>query len=177
MARCRMKNPYRKWAWSALSGRLLICGVWMSAAFALMGSSATAELTEEQIASRAKEIDKLIMSPCCWTQPVSDHYSGVASEIRQGIRKMLAEGKTRDEIVDFYIGKYGERILSLPKAEGFNLMAYLLPAMALLVGAIVVRAIIKAWHRPAVAMASGPPAEAPSDDYARRLAAELKARE
>jgi cytochrome c-type biogenesis protein CcmH len=135
------------------------------------------KLTQQQIEAKAKEIDRLIMAPCCWTQPVSDHYSGVASEIRQGIRKMLAEGKTRQQILDFYVAKYGERILSMPKAEGFNLMAYVLPAMALLVGAVIVRAVIRAWNRPTPAAASGPAPQAASEDYARRLEEELKARE
>lgn len=157
-------------------GALVVAAVLLMVGIGVAQESAP-KLTQAQIEAKAKEIDRLIMAPCCWTQPVSDHYSGVASEIRQGIRRMLAEGKTRQEILDFYVAQYGERILSMPKAEGFNLMAYVLPALALLVGAVIVRAVIRAWHRPKPATASGAPSPAPSDDYARRLEEELKARE
>ena len=159
-------------------GRLLVCSIWLILiALFVAAPPVAAALTQEQINAQATEIDRLIMAPCCWTQPVSDHYSGVASEIRQGIRKMLAEGKTRQEILDVYVAQYGERIRSMPKAEGFNLMAYVLPALALLLGAIVVRAVIRAWHRPTPAAAPAAPSTMSTDDYARRLEDELKARE
>ena len=177
MAKCKFRNANSKLVYAAL--RLGLFALCLVAAVATVhaGSAVGAETAEEQVELKAKEIDQLIMAPCCWTQPVSDHYSGVASEIRQGIRKMLAEGKTKDEVVQFYTGKYGERILSLPKAEGFNLMAYLLPAMALLAGAIVVRAIIRAWHQPATSVASSTATAAHTDEYARRREEELTARE
>jgi cytochrome c-type biogenesis protein CcmH len=167
-----------RWGGVRSGGRLLVCSLWLVLIALLMTAPLmAAALTQEQIDAEAKEIDRLVMAPCCWTQPVSDHYSGVASEIRQGIRKMLAEGKTRQEILDVYVAQYGERILSMPKAEGFNLMAYVLPALALLLGAIVVRAVIRAWHRPTPAAAPAASSAASTDDYARRLEDELKARE
>ena len=177
MEKCKMQNANIKLARGASPARFLTFCACLAAAVILVGAPVASELTKDQIEAEAKEIDRLIMAPCCWTQPVSDHYSGVSSDIRKNIRKMISEGKTRQEILDFYVAQYGERILSMPKASGFNLMAYVLPGLALLFGAFIVWVIIRAWQKPAAATASGPKAPAPTDDYARRLEEELKARQ
>ena len=61
---------------------------------------------------------------------------------------MLTEGRGRDEILDFYVAEYGERILSMPRAQGFNLTAYVLPGLFLLLGAWITVVLIRKWHRP-----------------------------
>ncbi len=117
------------------------------------------------------------MAPCCWTQTVSKHYSGAAGEIRQGIRTMLSEGKNRQEILDFYVATYGERILAMPPARGFNLMAYLLPGLFLVVGGWTTTALLRKWRQdrsPDVFDTSHPP---PERAYAERLERELQKRE
>ncbi len=47
---------------------------------------------------------------------------------------MLETGKTRQEIVDLYVAKYGERILAKPRAQWFKLTAYVLPWLFLILG-------------------------------------------
>ncbi len=133
---------------------------------------------DEGLEARAHKLDVKIMAPCCWTQPVSDHYSGVANEIRREIRKMLLVGKTDQEILDFYVEKYGERILSMPRAEGFNLLAYVLPSPALLMGGWVVWVVLKYWgsKRRVLAPQAAPAGEI-DRDYAARLERELQDRE
>ena len=90
---------------------------------------------DKQIDAKAREIEDNLIAPCCWSQPVSQHYSPVAEQIRKEVRSMVAAGKSRDEILDYYVAEYGERILAAPRAKGFNLTAYILPWVALLAGA------------------------------------------
>jgi cytochrome c-type biogenesis protein CcmH len=47
--------------------------------------------------------------------------------MEQQISKFIAQGKTKDEILEFYVGLYGERILAVPVATGFNIMAWAAP--------------------------------------------------
>ena len=88
-----------------------------------------------QDAEKAREIEDDLIAPCCWSQPVSQHYSEAAEQIRREVRAMVAEGKSRNEILDYYVAKYGERILAAPRAKGFNSLAYILPWAALMVAA------------------------------------------
>jgi len=49
-------------------------------------------------------------------------------------REVLAlrnEGKSAREILDAFVGKYGEKALMAPKPKGFNLWGYLLPGTAI----------------------------------------------
>ena len=75
------------------------------------------------------------MAPCCWAQQVSLHQSPAADEIKQNIRRLLAEGKTSEQILDSYVAEYGDRILSEPPARGFSRLIYVAP-WVFLIGSI-----------------------------------------
>jgi cytochrome c-type biogenesis protein CcmH len=104
-------------------------------------------------ADQVREIEDSLIAPCCWSQPVSQHYSEVAEQIRNEVQAMVASGKSRDEILDYYVAKYGERILATPRPGGFNSLVYILPWAALIVGAWVLAMLLKKLRRP------GPAAE------------------
>ena len=89
----------------------------------------------KQAADKAREIEDNLIAPCCWSQPVSQHDSEIAQQIRSEVSNMVAAGKSREEILDYYVSKYGERILVTPRAKGFNTLAYILPWAALPIGA------------------------------------------
>ncbi len=55
-------------------------------------------------------------------------------EIEDQVERFLAQGKTKQEIFDYYVGIYGERVLAIPKAEGFNVMVWITPALAAIFG-------------------------------------------
>ncbi|MBW2622913.1 MAG: cytochrome c-type biogenesis protein CcmH [Deltaproteobacteria bacterium] len=59
---------------------------------------------------------------------------GTADMITKEVEKMVADGKTRDEIIQFNIAKYGEKILAAPSKKGFNFLAWVLPFLGLAVG-------------------------------------------
>lgn len=169
-----MKNGMRRPFWWGVSAV-----VWVVLVLLMSGAVyAEGALTGEALDEKAREIDNMLMAPCCWTQPVSKHYSGVATEIRQGIRKMLAEGKTQQEILDFYVAKYGKRILSMPPAQGFDLMAYVSPVLFLALGGWGLVAVIRRLKRGRLAESpEAAPVSAVKDEYAERLERELRERE
>ncbi|MEE8437443.1 MAG: cytochrome c-type biogenesis protein CcmH [Candidatus Neomarinimicrobiota bacterium] len=71
-----------------------------------------------------KDIEQSLMAPCCWSGTVYDHGH---SELEAEIAAFVKAGKTKAEIIDYYEQKYGERILAVPVAKGFNLLAWLAP--------------------------------------------------
>jgi cytochrome c-type biogenesis protein CcmH len=138
---------------------------------------------QEKVASyeaEAREIETLLIAPCCWRQPISDHQSEIAGEMKDDIRKMLDEGKQRQEILDFYVDQYGARILSIPPQEGFNRMSFLMPVFFVLAGLVVVGLLLKKWgaarHTAVAAPAgAGAPTAPPAldDEMSRRIQKEL----
>ncbi len=68
--------------------------------------------------------EKSLMATCCWSGTVYDHGN---KEMEIEIAGMVDNGKTKSEIINYYTDKYGERVLSIPVAEGFNIFAWLAP--------------------------------------------------
>jgi cytochrome c-type biogenesis protein CcmH len=129
----------------------------------------------QSLDEKAKELEGKLIAPCCWSQPVSQHYSQAADEIRAGIRQMLSEGKTSQQILDYYVSVYGERILASPRARGFNLMAYVLPYLSLGLGMLAVIVVLKKLRMRASAAETNAAQVAPPDSkYSARLEQELR---
>ncbi len=84
-----------------------------------------------------RELGYEIMAPCCYGSPVADHDSEAARQVKAQIVRLLAESRTKEEILDMYVAIYGERILARPRARGFNLLAYIMPPLILLVGGLL----------------------------------------
>ena len=80
----------------------------------------------------AQDIKQSLVSPCCWAGTVYDLDHN--PDMEEQIEKFVAQGKTKQDILDYYVGLYGERILAIPKAEGFNMMAWGAPILASLFG-------------------------------------------
>ena len=70
------------------------------------------------------DIEKSLMATCCWSGTVYDHGN---KEMEIQIAGMVDQGKTKTEIINLYTDKYGERVLSIPVAQGFNVFAWLTP--------------------------------------------------
>ena len=80
----------------------------------------------------ATDIKRSLISPCCWAGTVYDLDHN--PEIEEQINLFLSQGKTKQEILEYYIGLYGERILAVPIAEGFNIMVWVTPILAGMIG-------------------------------------------
>ena len=124
----------------------------------------------------AKEVEEQLIAPCCWRQPLSQHYSGTAEKMKDDLRQMLADGQTHEEIIDHYKAMYGERILSSPPNTGFNRLAYLLTPLMFLTGAGLIFLTLRRWrtgrlNRVVATTATGPEKDPRHQD---RIDAELK---
>jgi cytochrome c-type biogenesis protein CcmH len=93
---------------------------------------------------------------------------------KQEIAASLAEGKGKEEILASYMAQYGEKVLSAPTTTGFNLVAWITPFLALILGGVVVSLITLRWSRQRVAQESRPPVVTEvMDEYRERLKREL----
>jgi len=68
-----------------------------------------------------------------------------AIPVRTDITKSLAAGEAADDIIDRYMNKYGEKILSSPTHIGFNLVAWYGPYLALLLAGTIIIITMRRW--------------------------------
>jgi cytochrome c-type biogenesis protein CcmH len=100
--------------------------------------------------------------------------------VREKIDTMLAHGMGRTEIVAYFRSQYGEKILSAPTTQGFNILAWTMPFMALAAGCALIMFTVGRWHKgppaPASSGARAPNDSAVDPELRRRLERELKER-
>lgn len=118
----------------------------------VQGKSALPELVPSQaVASDSTlEANTAILAgelrcPVCQGNSIKDSPSEMAQEMRSLIRDQLREGKTPDEVRAYFASKYGEWILLEPRAEGLNLVVYLVPFAVLAIGGAVVWRTVRKW--------------------------------
>jgi len=92
--------------------------------------------------------------------------------LKEEIASQLALGKTREEILSYFSGKYGEKILSAPTTTGFNIVAWVMPFAVVLIATMIIVVLTRRWrHRPQPAEQTPPVAGDPA--LRARLDAEL----
>ncbi len=144
--------------------------------FGLLWIPAAAEAQEVEPSDDAvNAIAHQLYCPVCENIPLDVCPTQACIQWRGVIRQMLSEGRTEQEIKDYFVEQYGARVLAMPPARGFNWLAYVIPPAAFLGGVIVVARTIRAWRRPAGAplQAAEPSAE---DPFIERLEQELRKR-
>ena len=70
-----------------------------------------------------------------------------AIPLRQEIRQQMALGLTREQVLAHFEDKYGEKILSSPTTQGFNLTAWTMPFIILAAGGVLVVLTLLRWRR------------------------------
>jgi cytochrome c-type biogenesis protein CcmH len=71
---------------------------------------------------------------------------GFAVPLRTEIEGMIKSGMSRSEIILSFRHKFGEKVLSAPTTEGFNILAWTAPFAALLCGAILILMELGRWR-------------------------------
>jgi cytochrome c-type biogenesis protein CcmH len=127
-------------------------------------------------------IAKQLYCPVCESTPLDVCPTEACRQWRELIRTMLADGKSEVEIKQYFVEHYGARVLAEPPNR---LVTYLVPAVAILLGAFLLFRGFQMWMKPSVtepgAAESEPEAEPaldpyPQDPYVARLEEELKKR-
>jgi cytochrome c-type biogenesis protein CcmH len=117
------------------------------------------------------DLEQQFMCVECGTA-LSVSQSPVAEQERALIRRDLAAGKSVAQIKSDMVDAYGPDVLAQPSGGGFDLTAWLVPVVLVLLAAAGLVVAARRWRRPQPAQAAPPPLD-PAD--AARLEADLAA--
>jgi cytochrome c-type biogenesis protein CcmH len=120
------------------------------------GDTAALVVEETRIDILVREVASDLRCVVCQGLSLQDSPSTLAQNMRAIIREQLEAGRTPEEVKQHFVASYGEFILLEPAARGFNLAVYVLPVLALLVGAVIVVRSVRRWSR----QPASPPDEA-----------------
>lgn len=118
-------------------------------------------------------IAKQMYCPVCENTPLDVCPTEACRQWRDLIRTMLAEGKNEEEIKQYFVAQYGIRVLAEPPNR---LTTYLIPTIAILLGALLLFRGFQMWMKPSTPQASTAETEPKpiQDPYIARLEEELK---
>ena len=80
------------------------------------------------------QIGLLLRCPVCQGMPIAESPAEMAQAMMTRIRELHQEGKSKDEIIEYFIDRYGEWVLLEPKAEGLSWLVWVMPPLFLLIG-------------------------------------------
>jgi len=98
---------------------------------------------DPELQARYEHIIEEVRCLKCQNQSIKDSNAFLAGDLRREIRRMLAEGKTDDEIYDFLVTSYGEFALYRPRMSGKTLVLWIAPIALLLAGGFVLVNILR----------------------------------
>lgn len=137
------------------------------------------------------EVARDLYCPVCENTPLDVCPTQACADWRELIREQLAEGRTAEDVKAYFVRQYGEGVLSNPPKSGFNLILWLLPVAAVVLGGVFFTRYVRSLR---ASMAGADEAELleedvvetavpaePSqplspDDYKTRLEEELRSR-
>jgi len=114
---------------------------------------------------RALQSEIICMCGTCGRKRIGECTCGLAAQMREEVARLVGEGKTREQVYDFYIAKYGsQEPLASPLNKGFNRIAWLFPYLMGATGAMILGVVAFRWsHREAGTEAVAPGAGTAED--------------
>jgi cytochrome c-type biogenesis protein CcmH/NrfF len=119
------------------------------------------------------DIEDEVMCDTC-NVPLNIAESPRADQERAVIRRLIAQGLTKDQIKDRLKAIYGPAILATPQDSGFSLAVWWVPVVVVVAVLALLAVLVPRWRRPRPPR-GGPPAPEPelAPDDARRLDEDL----
>lgn len=122
------------------AGLLLLLLLW---APSLQAVIETYEFDSEAQRERYHRFIEELRCPKCQNQNLSGSNSAIAEDLRRELHRLLLEGRSDQEIVDFMVARYGEFILYRPPLDRHTLVLWAFPGVLLLIGVVVAGALLR----------------------------------
>jgi cytochrome c-type biogenesis protein CcmH len=96
-------------------------------------------VTETRLKALSTELRCLV----CQNSTLADSDAPLAQDLRNEIRKLMKEGKTDEEIVDYLVARYGDFVTFRPPVNASTALLWFGPFLMLLIGAITLIVVLK----------------------------------
>jgi cytochrome c-type biogenesis protein CcmH len=128
-------------------------------------------------------IARQLYCPVCENIPLDVCPTPACAQWRELIRQKLAIGWNEQQIKQYFVQQYGERVLGTPPAKGINWLVYLVPPIAIIIGIYIIYRAYRSWKAPVQDTAVPPVSAAPppgqddiENEYIRRMEEEVHKR-
>ncbi len=133
--------------------------------------------SQSEIDEKTHTLARILRCPVCQGLSVADSREGASLAMKERIREMVAAGYTDEQIIDYFVDRYGEGIVLLPAQRHW--MVWLMPVLVLALGGglVLLRSRSGPEHQVPQSATAEPDAaarDADADDaYREQILAEL----
>lgn len=91
-------------------------------------------------------IAKKLYCPVCPNTPLDVCETQACKDWRDEIGAQLSAGWDEEQVVGYFVERYGERVLAEPQRGGFTSLVWILPVVGMLLGLGIVLQVLRTWH-------------------------------
>lgn len=116
----------------------LIVAVW---SYMLIATPQARSLNQQ-----VNDVAEQLRCPVCQNESVANSSASIAEQMRLVIRQQLQAGQSEQQVLQYFAAHYGNQILLTPPRQGINLLAWLMPIVAMLVGLGLISLVVRDWR-------------------------------
>ncbi|WP_342651064.1 cytochrome c-type biogenesis protein [Pseudomonas sp. REB1044] len=133
----------RRWFAAALLG--------LSLAGMARAAIDTYQFRDEAERERYQQLTKELRCPKCQNQDIADSNAPIAADLRREIFRMLGEGQSNRQIIDFMVDRYGDFVRYKPALTARTWLLWFGPGLLLTGGLVVIAVIVRRRRTPETA--------------------------
>jgi len=116
----------------------IISSIWLYT-FLVSPSKQTLDQRVHDVASQLKCL-------VCQGESVADSPATLSLQMRGVIRQQLQSGKSEQEVIQYFVSRYGDRILLSPPWHGLTLLVWLVPIALMVGGILLLFVVLRSWQ-------------------------------
>ena len=133
-------KPLRTIALAMLLAAALAAAAQPAAASTAAQAAASADLAptvapDPQLEADVQELSHKLRCLVCQNQSIAESNAPLAVDLREQVREQLASGRSKEDVVDYLVARYGDFVLYEPPLKGATLLLWGGPALLLFGGA------------------------------------------
>jgi cytochrome c-type biogenesis protein CcmH len=126
---------------------VLVLALLLSAPNALAAPQPDEQMADEAMETRARALYRDLRCVVCQSQSIDESNAPLAADMRAVVRERLLAGDSDAEVRTWLQTRYGDYVLMTPPLQGNTLLLWLLPAILLVGGGVLVVIYIRAQSR------------------------------
>ncbi len=115
----------------------LVALFWLAMASAALALDPSETLDDPALEARAQALDAELRCVVCQSEALTSSNADWARDARAVLREMIVDGKSDQEIKDFFVARYGEFVLMDPPKTGSTLVLWAAGPVMLILALLV----------------------------------------
>ncbi|MGI1677984.1 MAG: cytochrome c-type biogenesis protein CcmH [Cellvibrionaceae bacterium] len=114
---------------------ILIANVFVSVS--LQANTNVYEFDNEMDRERFQRFTHELRCPKCQSQNLAGSDSSISQDLKRELHRLISEGKSDEQVIDFMVSRYGDFVLYKPKFQPSTYILWVGPVVLLLIGLLI----------------------------------------